>query len=64
METIDVSNVDTSFQGHAYFGDNVSVLSDLFYLIRDGKKASERFGMVSKVQGGQSYWLFQPVGPR
>jgi hypothetical protein len=37
--------VDTGFVGHSYFGDVRSVLSDMFYLIRDGKRAAQRFGL-------------------
>ncbi len=61
VETIDVSAVDTSFDGHSYFGDNTSVLSDLYYLLREGKRPSDRFGMAEKVLNGQLYWLFQPI---
>ena len=37
LDTIDVSNVDTSLLGHSYFAEKRTVISDLFYLIRDGK---------------------------
>jgi esterase/lipase superfamily enzyme len=60
METVDVSAVDTSFDGHSYYGDNSSVISDLFYLIHDGKPASERFGMQDSGDVGQRYWVFLP----
>lgn len=64
METIDASAVDTSFDGHSYFGDNASVISDVFYLIRDGKKPAERFGMSQEKLGEQVYWAFRPIaGP-
>jgi esterase/lipase superfamily enzyme len=36
IDTIDVSQLDTSLLGHSYFGDNTSVIADLYYLIRDG----------------------------
>jgi esterase/lipase superfamily enzyme len=61
IDTIDVSNVDTSFEGHVYFGNNASVISDLFYLIRDGKRPSERFGLVAKKLDGKPYWMFVPT---
>jgi hypothetical protein len=32
VDTIDVSNVDSSLLGHSYYGDNRSI-SDLYYLI-------------------------------
>ena len=45
LETIDASDVDTSFLGHGYFGDNRSVLSDIFSLVDERKRACNRFGM-------------------
>jgi esterase/lipase superfamily enzyme len=60
VETIDATAVDTSFEGHAYFGDSLSVLADIFHLIRDGKEPSKRFGMVAKVLNGKTYWAFRP----
>ena len=60
METVDVSSIDTSFDGHSYYGDNSSVISDLYYLIHDGKRAAERFGMKEKESEGQRYWVFLP----
>jgi esterase/lipase superfamily enzyme len=61
LETIDVSSVDTSLFGHAYYGDNTSVIFDLFQLLQ-GKKPSERFGLREESFDGQSYWVFQPTG--
>lgn len=59
IETIDAANVDTSFLGHSYFAEARSVLSDIFYLIRDGKRADERFSL-SPVEGPAGrYWVFK-----
>ncbi|WZP01151.1 alpha/beta hydrolase (plasmid) [Isosphaeraceae bacterium EP7] len=60
LETIDVSAVDTSFLGHAYFGDNTSVISDLYYVLR-GHPTSKRDGIVPKAHFGKAYWAFQPL---
>jgi len=60
IETIDATAVDTSFFGHSYYGDNRTVISDLYSLHRDGKTASERFGMTTKTRNGNSYWAFIP----
>lgn len=60
IETIDASLVDTSFVGHSYYGDNRSVLSDIFYLLRDHLPASQRFGLTRTISGGTPYWIFVP----
>ncbi len=61
IETVDASAVDTSFDGHSYFAANDSVLSDLYYLLRDAKPASERFGMEAVTLGDHLvYWVFRP----
>jgi esterase/lipase superfamily enzyme len=59
IETIDASNVDTSFLGHSYFGDNRSILSDMFYLIGEGKRADFRYGL-RKIDCDQGrHWSFK-----
>lgn len=60
VDTIDVSSVDTDFLGHSYYGDNRSVLSDLFNLIRRGVPPEQRFGLREAVQGSAKYWIFSP----
>jgi esterase/lipase superfamily enzyme len=59
IDTIDVSAVDTNFVGHFYYGDNRSVLSDLFNLIQ-GQAAERRFGLRPRKKNDRSYWVFQP----
>jgi len=58
VDTIDVSNVDTSLIGHFYYGDNRSVISDMYYLIRD--IPMPRFGLKKQFFKSHPYWLFQP----
>ena len=60
VDTVDATAVDTSLLGHSYFGDNKSVLSDIFELIRRGSPPQERFGLVAKQRYGAPYWLFKP----
>lgn len=60
IDTVEVSGVDTSLIGHSYYGDNRSVLSDLFGLIRDGKAPERRFGLKPRSKRGLRYWTFQP----
>ena len=58
IETIDATGTDTSFLGHSYFAEARSVLSDLFYLIREERRADNRFGLhrIDSQQG--RYWKF------
>lgn len=59
IETIDATRVDTSLLGHSYFAEARSVLSDMFYLIRNGQRADQRFGLRrADVQAGR-YWEFK-----
>jgi esterase/lipase superfamily enzyme len=60
VDTVDATAVDTSLLGHSYFGDNKSVLSDIFELIRRGSPPQERFGLMAKRKYGAPYWLFKP----
>ena len=59
VETIDATYVDTSLLGHSYFAETRSVLSDMFYLIRNGERADMRFGLRRvDAQAGQ-HWEFK-----
>jgi esterase/lipase superfamily enzyme/nucleoid DNA-binding protein len=60
IETIDASAVDTNLVGHFYYGDNRSVLSDVFQLLRDGRPPKERFGLQVRHSATGSYWVFVP----
>jgi esterase/lipase superfamily enzyme len=60
LDTIDASDVDTSFMGHSYFGDNRSIISDIFYLIKHGFSPSNRSGLKPKTIQNLEYWLFNP----
>jgi esterase/lipase superfamily enzyme len=59
IDTIDVSSVDTDLIGHFYYGDNRSVLSDLFHLMQ-GQPAGSRFGLRPRRKNARPYWVFQP----
>lgn len=60
VDSIDATAVDTSLLGHSYYGDNRSVMTDIFELIRRGTAPHERFGLVAKSKYGARYWLFSP----
>lgn len=60
IETIDASSVDTGFLGHSYYAETRSVLSDIFYLLRNNQRADERFGLRSAHTPSGKYWVFRP----
>jgi esterase/lipase superfamily enzyme len=60
VDTVDATAVDTSFVGHSYYGDNRSVLADVFELIRRGSPPQERFGLEPREKYGARYWFFSP----
>lgn len=60
IETVDASLVDTSFIGHSYYGDNRSVMSDIYHLLRQGQPAKMRFGLFPVKTNKGTYWRFAP----
>jgi esterase/lipase superfamily enzyme len=60
LDTVDVSAVDSSLVGHSYYAENRSILSDLFYLIRNGAAPEQRFGLIPQDKYGSRYWAFRP----
>ena len=60
LDTIDASEVDTSLLGHSYFAEERTVVSDLFYLIRDGKGPEERHSLEPRTCPRGQYWAFKP----
>jgi esterase/lipase superfamily enzyme len=58
VDTVDVSEIDTSFIGHSYYGSNSTVLADLFELIRDSKPPDQRKWLKSMPLGTLKYWKF------
>jgi esterase/lipase superfamily enzyme len=59
LDTIDASSVDTSLVGHSYYGDNRSIVSDIFALFQH-HAAPPRFGMQERTTALGEYWLFRP----
>lgn len=57
VDTIDASNVQTDLIGHSYYGDNRTILHDLYNLLKTGKGPSERFGLRQQYQGTKPYWI-------
>ncbi|MGA2060115.1 MAG: alpha/beta hydrolase [Thermoguttaceae bacterium] len=58
IDTVDVSAVDTSLLGHTYYGDNSTVLADIFELLNASKPADERHWLRPERWGLLKYWVF------
>jgi len=58
IDTIDVSNVDTSLLGHSYYGSNDTVLADLFYVLTEPRPAYARRWLEAVPVGPLTYWVF------
>ena len=56
VETIDVSGIDLSLLGHSYYGDNESMLRDLYEVVRARLPAAQRALLVTRRQGALVYW--------
>jgi esterase/lipase superfamily enzyme len=59
IETIDASNVDTSFLGHSTFVDTRELLTDWNYIIDDGLRADNRSGIRRFSSATSPYWIFK-----
>jgi esterase/lipase superfamily enzyme len=60
VDSIDVSNVDTSIDGHTYYGDNSSVVSDIFHLLQNGLPPEKRDRLRPVTRRDLKYWFFVP----
>lgn len=62
VDIIDVSSIDSSLRGfgHSYYGDNCTVLSDIYRLLRDRQPPKLR-GLNQIDKGGVAYWVMQAV---
>lgn len=58
IDTIDVSAVDTSLVGHGYYGDNGTVLSDLFNLLHRAAPPEKRKWLHPVTLEDLGYWVF------
>ncbi|MBI2472003.1 MAG: alpha/beta fold hydrolase [Planctomycetes bacterium] len=55
IDTIDASLVDTSLVGHSYYGDNRSIISDMYLLVNLKLPPDKRNLLPMEVEGGR-YW--------
>ncbi len=59
IETIDATSVETGFLGHSYFAESKSVLADMFYLVKEHRRADSRFGLKKVATNNGGYWVFK-----
>ena len=55
IDTIDASLVDTSLVGHSYYGDNRSIISDMYLLVNLKLPPDKRNLLPMEFEGGK-YW--------
>ena len=60
VETIDVSDAISYFNGHGYYEADRATIDDLYFLIRKGLPAAERPGLVEAGTEDGRYWRLQP----
>ncbi len=60
IDTVDVSGVNDDLLGHSYYGDNRSVLSDIYHLLRHNTPPEERFSLFRIPRDAGFYWAFRP----
>jgi esterase/lipase superfamily enzyme len=58
IDTVDATNVDTGLLCHSYYGSERTVISDMFYLIGEGKPPHQRHGLTERSCPRGSYWAF------
>jgi esterase/lipase superfamily enzyme len=60
VDTIDATAVDTNLLGHSYYGDERSIIADLFALVNQRQAPEKRFGLRQLMSPKGRYWAFQP----
>ena len=58
IQTIDASAVETGFLGHSYYGEDRSILSDMFHMFR-GRGPEERSALARRQHADGHYWEFR-----
>jgi esterase/lipase superfamily enzyme len=61
IDTIDVTAIDSSLWGHAYYGSSHPVLHDLRALLSRAIPPSDRTWLSPAQRDGLTYWIFQPT---
>ncbi|QDT13665.1 alpha/beta hydrolase [Planctomycetes bacterium K23_9] len=64
VETIDVSGIDLSLLGHSYYGENDSMLRDLYDVVRARLPAPRRPSLIARQAGALTYWQLAKKPPQ
>ena len=56
LDTVDASAVDSSMLGHAYYGDNPSVVDDIVKVVMESLPVYRRSLSVQTKQNGELFW--------
>jgi esterase/lipase superfamily enzyme len=59
IDTVDATLVDTGLIGHSYYGDNRSVLTDIYLLLSKGLPPGDR-NLKAATLNDFKYWMFKP----
>jgi esterase/lipase superfamily enzyme len=61
IDTIDVTQIDTSAFGHTYYGSSDPVLRDLGLILTRAVPPEQRVWLAAAQLEGRPYWIFQPA---
>lgn len=64
IETVDVSQLDTSLLGHSYYGSSNPILLDMRQLIERALPAAQREWLLPRPYGELTYWIFEERSAR
>ncbi len=63
VDTIEASDVDTDFVGHAYFGASTSIITDMYEIVRGNTLPSSRPHLKAITDQLGAYWKIQRAAP-
>ena len=59
IDTIDVTAIDSSLLGHSYYGSNVSIMADIYHVLKHGRMVHASRWLEPRLHDGRTYWVFQ-----
>jgi esterase/lipase superfamily enzyme len=59
LDTIDVTEIDTSLVGHAYYGESESIVADIYQVLHNGHRPADRPGLEELFINQLRYWVFK-----
>lgn len=62
IDTIDSSNAETDFVGHAYYASSKSIIADIFTLLHKRQRPDKRPGLTPVDAALGRYWRFVGIG--